>query len=406
MIGNEDVLTDNSADVFQFRVKRANHTLNNDTTGASANETNDDDMVGFALKFLGKKYKQGQTVTFTYNDLRQKLYADGSIDTTAYVAAKNTSAEGDYFFPNKSDIYTYSSGAWSTDTAATASIDVSSEEGLRAKLTNANGIVGAKKKFPSRELLVPLNFWFCRNPGLALPLLALQYHEVKVNVTFESFDKLWNVVKEDGIIDESVSAPTHDNLDCKFWVDYIYLDNEERTRMASDQHEYLIEQVQYTGEESCMHSTNRFKLNFNHPCKELVWVVHPSNRRLGDFEYPDVNDSNPVKSAKMTLNGHERFKERPGYYFDCVQPYEHHSRCPPNRGINVYSFALNPEEHQPSGTCNFSRIDNSLLEVKTHNESNNCSSDNYYCNAKAHIYATSVNSLRIMSGLGGLKFSN
>jgi hypothetical protein len=258
------------------------------------------------------------------------------------------------------------------------------------------------KTFPSRELLVPLNFWFCKNPGLALPLLALQYHEVKVNVTFENFDKLWNGINADGTIDGNV-AGTKESLDCKFWVDYLYLDNEERTRMASDQHEYLIEQVQYTGEESCTHSTNRFKLNFNHPCKELVWVINPSDRRLGDFEYPTDEDYNPVKSAKMTLNGHERFKERPGYYFDCVQPYQHHKHCPTNRGINVYSFALNPEDHQPSGTCNFSRIDNSLLEVKIHADT---SGSAYYANAKAHIYAVNYNTLRIMSGLGGLKFSN
>jgi hypothetical protein len=353
MIGNEDIMTDPMPDRYSFTIK-----ANGD--------------------FLGKSYSANDEVTFSYDDVAAEIMSKGTIT-----------------FPKN------------TKNASAAPTDITSVENLRKELISTNGFTGATKTFPQRELLVPLNFWFCKNPGLALPLLALQYHEVKVNVTFESFDKLWNGVNADGTVDESVgTAGTPDNLDCKFWVDYLYLDNEERTRMASDQHEYLIEQVQYTGEESCMHSTNRFKLNFNHPCKELVWVVNPSNRRLGDFEYPNVEDSNPVKSAKITLNGHERFKERPGYYFDCVQPYQHHSRCPPERGINVYSFALNPEEHQPSGTCNFSRIDNSLLEIKTHNDSNNCQTSGYYCNAKAHIYAINYNSLRIMSGLGGIKFSN
>jgi hypothetical protein len=388
MIGNEDVLTGEVTDSWKFKVK------NN---------------AGFWFGPHGKLYLNNAIVEFTRAEAIAHLFEHGGLGhATGAYTSKSDYDSGLKFFPKQDQMWKEGTGAdgFHASDPAGATTNITGEEQITNDLKKDNaGFVGTPKVFPKRELLIPMNFWFCRNPGLALPLLALQYHEVKVNVTFENFDKLWNEVGADGVVDENAASPNKENLDCKFWVDYIYLDNEERTRMASDQHEYLIEQVQYTGEESCTHSTNRFKLNFNHPCKELVWVVQPSNRRLGDFEYPSGTDNNPVKSAKMTLNGHERFKERPGYYFDCVQPYEHHTRCPPDRGINVYSFALNPEEHQPSGTCNFSRIDNSLLEVKTHVGSGSIS-DTYYQNAKAHIYATSINSLRIMSGLGGLKFSN
>jgi len=109
---------------------------------------------------------------------------------------------------------------------------------------------------------------------------------------------------------------------------------------------------------------------------------------------------NPVVTAKLQLNGQDRFSEREGSYFSVVQPFQAHTRAP-DEGINVYSFALRPEEHQPSGTCNFSRIDNATLQLVLSNatvESTNT--------AKVRVYATNYNVLRIMSGMGGLAYSN
>ncbi len=109
---------------------------------------------------------------------------------------------------------------------------------------------------------------------------------------------------------------------------------------------------------------------------------------------------NPVVTAKLQLNGQDRFSEREGSYFDLVQPYQHHTRNP-DTGINVYSFALRPEEHQPSGTCNFSRIDNATLQLVLSNAAVQGTKT-----AKVRVYATNYNVLRVMSGMGGLAYSN
>jgi len=204
---------------------------------------------------------------------------------------------------------------------------------------------------------IPLNFWFCRNPGLALPLIALQYHEVKVTC--------------------QVNADSNE-----LWVDYVYLDTDERRRFAQTSHEYLIEQLQFTGSESVSDGDNKLRLNFNHPVKELMWV-------------PNVGTCD---SAKLQLNGHDRMAEREGAYFQHVQPYQHHT-CGGVSGTAggspyCYSFALKPEEHQPSGTCNFSRIDNATLNVSTTGA------------ASVDVYAWNYNVLRVMSGMGGLAYSN
>jgi len=213
-------------------------------------------------------------------------------------------------------------------------------------------------------------------------------------------------------------------------VDYIYLDTDERRKFAQVAHEYLIECLQFTGGESITSSSNKIKLNFNHPCKELIWVVQRDSFVSCDdtvinpwkgqqpFNYSDwwdrsIFDSgysvtrvegmagkNPVVTALIQLNGHDRFSVREGSYFNLVQPFQHHTNCPAS-GINVYSFALKPEDHQPSGTCNLSRIDNTTLLLTV---SNNTIGGNN--SATVRVYATNYNVLRIMSGMGGLAYSN
>ena len=385
----------------------------------------------------------------------------------------------------------------------------------------SGGVLGETTTAAIQLCRVPLQFWFCRNPGLALPLIALQYHEVKVFVNFQAQSQI-----NDGG-DETLTA--------KLWADYIYLDTEERRRFAQVSHEYLIEQLQYQTEGS---SKTKVKLNFNHPVKELIWT--------------DAG-SITTQTAKLTLNGHDRFSTQNKEYFQLRQPVDHHTAVPKQnlpsaaqlttldrqtqfgffsdtnaaitgaltlehsaatangdtdeirffdeagtftfkeghapaagaiqkgdqiafvftvggatagtmgtagrtyfstaladstlvntsvgkcsittpttadatpltlsatadtnnngrvfmfkvtngnsaqsrtsqqtRNINVYSFALKPEEHQPSGTCNFSRIDTAHLEFSS-------------AVTVQNVYAVNYNVLRVMSGMGGLAYSN
>jgi len=240
---------------------------------------------------------------------------------------------------------------------------------------NMSGMGGAYSSAASTKHFVPLQFWFCRNPGLALPLIALQYHEVKV-------------ILNHSVITYYTSVPSN-----KLWCDYIYLDTDERRRFAQVSHEYLIEQVQ-----SQSWSSTSKDLNFNHPVKELIWH---KNFAAGTTV---VTLGTLTNTWQLKLNGHDRFAARDSRYFTRVQVWQHHSGCGGLTtdsgvdegahvdGIGVYSFALKPEEHQPSGTCNFSRIDNAQLDSSMSGDFT--------------IHAVNYNVLRIMSGMGGLAYSN
>jgi len=321
------------------------------------------------------------------------------------------------------------------------------------------------------KLFIPLEFWFCRNIGLALPLIALQYHEVKIKIEFESFSKCVFKIADgsDGLETTDKQA---DLVSPNLWVDYIYLDTDERRKFAQLSHEYLIEQLQFTGTETLNNSTTRVKLNFNHPCKELIWVAklngvpnngwydytiptlgtaistlnnkdygftqssttsssnfYPLKDALNNYKVSsnataltdadilqnvqlniepynpsnaNINKTfiNPFLDALLQLNGNDRFAVRNGEYFNLVQPYQHHTNIPLNRGINVYSFAIKPEEHQPSGTLNMSRIDTAVLAVTPKSSGGTTYAGNI------NIYAVNYNVLRILSGMGGLAYSN
>ena len=231
---------------------------------------------------------------------------------------------------------------------------------------------GGTEGAEARVLYVPLQFWFCRNPGLALPLIALQYHEVKINLEFASRSE----------VTDSTDAEVKS---ASLYVDYIYLDTDERRRFAQVSHEYLIEQLQFTGDET---ASSKIKLNFNHPVKELIWVEKESGAEVGDY-------TSTYERALIQLNGHDRTSARYPTYYQLVQPYQHHERVPVGNFINVYSFALKPEEHQPSGTCNMSRIDNATLNLP-----------GVYNGNTVKVFAVNYNVLRIMSGMGGLAYSN
>jgi hypothetical protein len=226
------------------------------------------------------------------------------------------------------------------------------------------------------KLFIPLQFWFCRNPGLALPLIALQYHEVKI------------------ILETNTLAGSPVTANPQLWADYIYLDTDERRRFAQVSHEYLIEQVQH---QNGTIGTSGLTLNFNHPVKELIWTNQYSDGATAAISAGDF---------LLKLNGHDRFAVRNYKYFTRSQVWQYHTGvCGINTGgtpgagviadnIAVYSFALKPEEHQPSGTCNFSRIDSAQL------------SSTSTAITSAEVYAVNYNVLRIMSGMGGLAYSN
>jgi hypothetical protein len=239
------------------------------------------------------------------------------------------------------------------------------------------------------KVYVPLQFWFCRNPGLALPLIALQYHEVKLNVQFNK---------------AATTAGISDISGCCVFCDYIFLDTDERRRFAQVSHEYLIEQVQFSNTLSQGEGEDQHELRFNHPVKELVWALKDTATLTNGtevFDYFDDGANNDIcQTALLQLNGHDRFKKREGTYFRCVQPFQHHTgghkqvHASQLGGFYCYSFGLKPEEHQPSGTCNFSRIDNAVLAIKAQSAST------------LKVWAVNYNVLRIMSGMGGLAYSN
>jgi len=413
------------------------------------------------------------------------------------------------------------------------------------------GNVSELRKFTDNKkrysMYIPMQFWFCRNNGLALPLIALQYHDVRVTFKFRDVAQCININTNQARTDVKFK-------DATLLIDYIYLDSEERKRFAQASHEYLIEQLQFTGEESVNTANEKFRLNFNHPCKALYWslrmgnyttgkdvvslnnngeididrfckvvwlatraglttngtqinvaandeVTTPANAAAGvydantalvalvgaagatastsgkkidaqlltagvagladvdldnvvlisrgDVTAADVSKytydvlaksltaggdpeaclklfrrslrqhnnyglyvdgtENPVQSAKLQLNGHDRFSQRDGHYFNYVQPAQHFSNTPAD-GINVYSFALNPEEHQPSGSCNMSRIDNATLSLtlgeRNVEKSGNFATDYLVDDTVCSIYTVNYNVLRIMSGMGGLAYSN
>jgi hypothetical protein len=274
--------------------------------------------------------------------------------------------------------------------------ELSLPDGKRDGYNKMVGEDGLKlSKTDNNKLFVPLEFWFCRNVGLALPLIALQYHEVKFKIEFASLSDVtvnFTSGATDGSISGLVKGSTHITFpNVNIWVDYIYLDTDERRKFAQLSHEYLIEQLQFTGEESISSSTQT-RLNFNHPVKELVWV-EKSATVSRDISYGDH-----LESALLKLNGNDRFARRDGKYFSHVQPYQHHTNIP-DTNIKVYSFAIKPEEHQPSGTLNMSRIDSAILAQKY--KDTILSGDN-----TVSIFAVNYNVLRILSGMGGLAYSN
>jgi hypothetical protein len=342
------------------------------------------------------------TATISRNgDLVYRMYIEISNTGSDCESDSNVSNPGAYFVNSveleiggqKIDKH---SGQWMetwaelTEVNPTGTTASSTDMSTSTLFQRMSGMGGVIKNTTFSHIFIPLQFWFCRNPGLALPLIALQYHEVKV-ILDHNFTSMC----------ADASAAAKKATSNKLWADYIYLDTDERRRFAQVSHEYLIEQVQ---EQTASGATK--DLNFNHPVKELVWVGAWKAPAASPTAGSGVNLASSITAGKnfqLKLNGHDRFAARDYRYFTRTQVWEHHSGAGGlasgggagdfNDSIAVYSFALKPEEHQPSGTCNFSRIDNAQLTMSG-------------VTADLTIFAVNYNVLRIMSGMGGLAYSN
>jgi hypothetical protein len=344
-----------------------------------------------------------------------------------------------------------------------------------SKRNGYNNMIGKYETYTSNTgpftVFVPLQFWFCRNPGLALPLVALQYHEVKIIIKFRNFDDLWTfgpnnyyVASQNGTTITKTSGPdfdfldknkivywadgttskignasdtfsvehtdqiktvtggikasqrmyikpddkplmTYSILDTRVYADLIYLDTFERKFFAQNKHEYLIEQLQFDPDTNYISGQQLLKvpLSFNLPIKELIWVTqlasYTEDKDMFNFsntQDPNMEPSDALASALVMFNGSERFEERVAGYFRLYQPYAHHTRCP-SSFIYVYSFALSPEKHQPSGTANFSMLDTVDLRLKYKTDTTN---------SNVRVYGVNYNVLKVQSGMGGLLYAD
>lgn len=302
-----------------------------------------------------------------------------------------------------------------------------SEEDMLGTQTGVNPVPNIKRRF-----YVPLLFWFCRDPSLSLPLIALQFHEVRLYITFADP----NATRTPGNADPPLV--TDDSaLQATLYVDYVFLDAAERKNFASSNTELLITQLQYTTEtidrfETVVghSSTKNVRLSFNHPCSCLIWFVKGEKHGWYNVSRALAKDDTktsasslyndmyaPVASAKLTINGHERSQARVGQYYNQVQPFQTLG-ARPQAGIYMYSFALDPSKvTQPNGTLNFSRVDNCTLSIDFKGMSNyynacEISDPDTMVNQKNHRLTTLVvmalnwNVLRLVSGMAGLAFSN
>ncbi|AAQ09575.2 putative capsid protein 4 [Acanthamoeba castellanii mimivirus] len=375
-----------------------------------------------------------------------------------------------------------------------------SDEGLDKMIGNIPLLYDFSNGKPKYSLYVPLEFWFCRNSGLSLPLVALSSSEVKITISFRSAEECYRIgpthsieIMEDIVpfefgdyIEQKIGQktihglymgydymtkklyyikihsptaikksfesqqlrnstsqrenyriynsltgsyctpkPDHSEMseptelsqklhfiNAYLYVDYVYLDNDERMMLIKNPQEYLIEQIQYNQEINVKNSNVKQKLTLNHPCKAHYWVVQ-SDSLVGPGTINDVFNfttshirnhdgrtigENPVTKSKLMLNSRERFKQRDGKYFNIVQPYQHHYRGP-DTGINMYSVSINSQCHQPSSTINMSRIDDISMEMQLKNVNPNNTH-------KIRSYTTSYNILRVCFNIGGLAFES
>ncbi len=305
-----------------------------------------------------------------------------------------------------------------------------------------------KKDIERYICYIPLNFWFCKESNQSLPLCALKSHDIKLNINLNILENCLlqaNIVNINGLANETkyqsdiTTVKYLENmskLECYLLADYIFLDKKEKELFSNISHTFCVEQLQYLDSYEFMGDFSSVQLNFNHPVKELFWCfIYDRNILIKDYfcyenyeksktyivnydEYfepisvvftdNEIESSNPVNSVNLYMNGEKRFPEQTGDYTSILLPYYYHTSNP-NNGINIYSFALYPEQSQPSGTCNFSKIDETILEnsLKTYyyyNDENNKIIESG--NGIVKIFAINYNIFKIKDGIGGFIYNN
>lgn len=250
--------------------------------------------------------------------------------------------------------------------------------------------------------IIPLNFWFNNEIGSAIPYTALQYSDIEIKIKFKDFEKLW--ISDDG--NEPLGKFKVNSV--HVGLEQIYLDTKERKEFATQSHEYLIKQVQSSLNNNILanEKIRTFDINFNHPVIELLFVIHTKNKLQPSadsgndyFNFSKTDDfplTDTIKNAKIILNGQDRTPEMTNNELRLYQPIQYHTSIP-NNFIYMYSFSLNPEDFQPSGSCNFSRFDNKQLQIEL--------ADNIP-HSELKVYAVNYNVLRITKGLAGLAYLN
>jgi hypothetical protein len=275
---------------------------------------------------------------------------------------------------------------------------------------------------PSYILKIPLQFWFCRFSGLSIPLISLEYHNVSLHFHFRKFVELCYIESgtnikyfqvDDGITLEEVQSELGIDITASLLIDYIYLDSPERRRFAQSSHEYLIEQLQILDKTNIIQQKFQFQINnFVHPSKELIWVVQrqsftenldgTNQCRWDNYSATVDNKINPISFSSLDFNSYNRIIRLDGNYFNYVQPYETHNTTPSD-GINMYSFSIFPEEHQPSGSANFSRFSRITMQLEF--------TDLLVTNGTLFdpliikVYTRNLNILRFVSGFAGIAFT-
>ena len=306
-------------------------------------------------------------------------------------------------------------GGYTVDTQSGEWMDINSQYNVsQDKRTAYDEMLGySPNNITTSDLTlhIPLNFWF-NNPGLALPIEALQYHDVEIYFTFAN---LADMIISDGTT--SITTPTTTSggvvkfLDCKLYVDYIYLDTDEKRRIVQSSHEYLIEQVQMLNAEDILTNNDSRKIDLflKHPVKSLYWVIsndqYTTTGSIGKNNQPlNYNADNAItnkdtfNTMRLLFNGSDRFTDRPAKYFRLTQSFQYF-KCCPKKSIYSYTFALRPYDLQPSGSCNFSRIDNVKMNI-TFNKTTQTTSP-----GKLKVYAVNYNVLRVMNGMSSVVFS-
>jgi len=378
--------------------------------------------------------RKGDLLGSIYLDITlPRLVLDASTTAVSYVNAIGHAIIQEITFEIGEQEIDRQTGEW-MELWTQLSTPISQREALNNMIGRVNAyappnfIVGPKSA--GLRLQIPLQFYFCRNPGLYLPLLALQYHPIRINITLAPLQRLfYSPDLKRNITDECPQLyvnPQATITNMMLWGDYVYLDVEERRRFVSQSHEYLIEQVQYTPPYSitAKQQIANIQTDFNHPIKEFIFVAQRdymqqinetfnySNLAIGEPVPPtlepymnlDQTRLDLIATALLQLDGYDRFQVRGADYFRLVQPYQHHTTTPVDNFIYVYSIAIRPEDIQPTGTLNASRIDsvnwqiqmNPLLEMAPITSRGNCS---------IRVYATNYNILRVVNGYGGLLFT-